>query len=115
MMERTVLFYDFHRQYRMPRSQNVLRLGQNRSLGPTGPDSSANDDLRAILGCRTHPYCLPGFDGGNLAKGDRRPVARGDDYPRQFVSVADKGVGPNGKPLPVAVDESTADTGVVTF
>src|SRR3546814_6031451 len=33
MMERTVLFYDFHRQYRMPRSQNVLRLGQNRSLG----------------------------------------------------------------------------------
>ena len=37
MMERTVLFYDFHRQYRMPRSQNVLRLGQNRSLGPTGP------------------------------------------------------------------------------
>src|SRR3546814_213983 len=28
----------FHRQYRMPRSQNVLRLGQNRSLGPTGPD-----------------------------------------------------------------------------
>lgn len=39
MMERTVLFYDFHRQYRMPRSQNVLRLGQNRSLGPTGPDN----------------------------------------------------------------------------
>ena len=38
MMERTVLFYDFHRQYRMPRSQNVLRLGQNRSLGPTGPN-----------------------------------------------------------------------------
>src|SRR3546814_14515534 len=37
MMERTVLFYDFHRQYRMPRSQNVLRLGQNRSLGTTGP------------------------------------------------------------------------------
>ncbi|MAM37993.1 MAG: hypothetical protein CL949_05720, partial [Erythrobacter sp.] len=35
----TVLFYDFHRQYRMPRSQNVLRLGQNRSLGPTGPYS----------------------------------------------------------------------------
>ncbi|MDF0546143.1 hypothetical protein PX699_27680, partial [Sphingobium sp. H39-3-25] len=28
-----------HRQYRMPRSQNVLRLGQNRSLGPTGPDT----------------------------------------------------------------------------
>ncbi|OUC57034.1 hypothetical protein CA262_01520 [Sphingobium sp. GW456-12-10-14-TSB1] len=42
MMERTVLFYDFHRQYRMPRSQNVLRLGQNRSLGPTGPER--NDD-----------------------------------------------------------------------
>ncbi|RYM06786.1 hypothetical protein EWH12_19895 [Sphingobium cupriresistens] len=39
MMERTVLFYDFHRQYRMPRSQNVLRLGQNRSLGPTGPNT----------------------------------------------------------------------------
>src|SRR3546814_8619759 len=38
MMERTVLFYDFHRQYRMPRAQNVLRLGQNRSLGPTGPN-----------------------------------------------------------------------------
>src|SRR3546814_1605955 len=37
MMERTVLFYDFHRQYRMPRSQNVLRLGKNSSLGPTGP------------------------------------------------------------------------------
>src|SRR3546814_15151644 len=37
MMERTVLFYDFHRQYRMPCSQNVLRLGQNRSLWPTGP------------------------------------------------------------------------------
>src|SRR3546814_1397077 len=41
MMERTVLFYDFHRQYRMPRSQNVLRLGQNRSLGPTGPTRTA--------------------------------------------------------------------------
>jgi enamine deaminase RidA (YjgF/YER057c/UK114 family) len=41
MMERTVLFYDFHRQYRMPRSQNVLRLGQNRSLGPTGPNWTA--------------------------------------------------------------------------
>ncbi|KAA9008537.1 hypothetical protein F4U94_23625, partial [Sphingobium limneticum] len=41
MMERTVLFYDFHRQYRMPRSQNVLRLGQNRSLGPTGPTEMA--------------------------------------------------------------------------
>ncbi|KAA9009687.1 hypothetical protein F4U94_22755, partial [Sphingobium limneticum] len=41
MMERTVLFYDFHRQYRMPRSQNVLRLGQNRSLGPTGPTKGA--------------------------------------------------------------------------
>src|SRR3546814_6714735 len=41
MMERTVLFYDFHRQYRMPRSQNVLRLGQNRSLGPTGPNPSS--------------------------------------------------------------------------
>ena len=27
----------------MPRSQNVLRLGQNRSLGPTGPDSAIGE------------------------------------------------------------------------
>ncbi|AVA16185.1 hypothetical protein C3E99_19465 (plasmid) [Sphingopyxis sp. MG] len=47
MMERTVLFYDFHRQYRMPRSQNVLRLGQNRSLGPTGPITTAILNLAA--------------------------------------------------------------------
>src|SRR3546814_4287614 len=50
MMERTVLFYDFHRQYRMPRSQNVLRLGQNRSLGPTGPISSGGPSGYAMRG-----------------------------------------------------------------
>src|SRR3546814_5986268 len=50
MMERTVLFYDFHRQYRMPRSQNVLRLGQNRSLGPTGPISSGGTSGYAMRG-----------------------------------------------------------------
>src|SRR3546814_7449605 len=41
MMERTVLVYDFHRQYLMHRSQYVLRLGQNRSVGPTGPNPSS--------------------------------------------------------------------------
>src|SRR3546814_12012360 len=32
MMERTDLFYDFHSQYRLPRSKKVLRLGQNSRL-----------------------------------------------------------------------------------
>src|SRR3546814_7447390 len=58
MMERTVLFYDFHRQYRMPRSQNVLRLGQNRSLGPTGPISSGGPSGYAMRGSAYRAGCM---------------------------------------------------------
>src|SRR3546814_6372437 len=58
MMERTVLFYDFHRQYRMPRSQNVLRLGQNRSLGPTGPISSGGPSGYAMRGSANRAGCM---------------------------------------------------------
>src|SRR3546814_10234014 len=54
----TVLFYDFHRQYRMPRSQNVLRLGQNRSLGPTGPISSGGPSGYAMRGSAYRAGCM---------------------------------------------------------
>src|SRR3546814_9914567 len=58
MMERTVLFYDFHRQYRMPRSKNVLRLGQNRSLGPTGPISSGGPSGYGTRGGGSRAGCM---------------------------------------------------------
>lgn len=67
----------------MPRSQNVLRLGQNRSLGPTGPYTyPGTDTLRNRLGIT---------DDKTLTEAERRLTqARGAEAARlTFPATAD--------------------------
>ncbi len=47
----------------MPRSQNVLRLGQNRSLGPTGPIWDRLESRSLLWGAPCSPNLRIDFPG----------------------------------------------------
>ncbi|NLS25940.1 hypothetical protein S2M10_09150 [Sphingomonas sp. S2M10] len=110
------LNYDVRRQRSVDRLQFLSDRGRHDAAVLADPhDRRADDDFGTVLRCRTHADRLTRLHSRDLFDRDRHAVTCRDHGPGQLAGIANERIRANSQTFAIAIDEATADAGVVAL
>jgi len=110
------LNYDVRRQRSVDRLQFLSDRGRHDAAVLADPhDRRADDDFGTVLRCRTHADRLTRLHSRNLFDRDRHAVTCRDHGPGQLAGIANERIRANSQTFAIAIDEATADAGVIAL